>query len=52
VLFFIEVAEDMFTKPKRRDGWIVSGGVALLHGPHDGPNVHHGLSLMSQITIT
>jgi hypothetical protein len=29
------------------DGLIVSGGVA--RGPQDGPNVHHGLSLMSQL---
>jgi hypothetical protein len=31
------------------DGLIVSGGVA--RGPQDGPNVHYGLSLMSQSLI-
>jgi hypothetical protein len=34
------------------DGWIVGmGSSTLSRGPQDGPNVHHGLSLMSQSLI-
>jgi hypothetical protein len=32
-----------YTTQRVMDGWIVSGG----RRPQDGPNVHHGLSLMS-----